>query len=64
MTPSRLTRAAIVRTLTGSTRRDAKLLSAADRELLDAYRAISAADKGAIRRVLLVMAGTQKGGQK
>lgn len=56
-----VTRASIVKTLTGSTRRDAKLLTAGDRELLDAFSAITPAEKGAIRRVLLAMAGAKGG---
>jgi hypothetical protein len=49
-------RAEIIRTLTGNTRRDAKLLTASEREYLDELHALSQADRAAVRRIARALA--------
>jgi hypothetical protein len=50
-------RAAIVKTVTGNTRRDAKLLAASEREMLDEYQALSSVDKVTARRIIRALGG-------
>ena len=55
-------RAAIVKTITGSTRRDANILNAGERDYLDDLRALDDRDRVAVRQIIRSL--RQKGGSQ